>query len=107
MLPPRRHPLQPKHYLWIVGALVVVALALTWLGPVLTPILVGAILAYLGTPIVARAERRGVPRSLSTLLVMLFMGILLAGLFLVLIPLVQAEVTSITKRLPDLVAQMT
>jgi predicted PurR-regulated permease PerM len=35
------------------------------------------------------------------------MGILLAGLFLVLIPLVQAEVTSITKRLPDLVAQMT
>jgi predicted PurR-regulated permease PerM len=107
VLPPRRHPLQPKHYLWIVGALVVVGLALTWLGPVLTPFLVGAILAYLGTPIVARAERRGVPRSLSTLLVMLFMGILLAGLFLVLIPLVQAEVTSITKRLPDLVAQMT
>jgi predicted PurR-regulated permease PerM len=107
VLPPRRHPLQPKHYLWIVGALVVVALALTWLGPVLTPFLIGAILAYLGTPIVARAERRGVPRSLSTLLVMLFMGILLAGLFLVLIPLVQAEVTSITKRLPDLVAQMT
>jgi predicted PurR-regulated permease PerM len=107
VLPPRRHPLQPKHYLWIVGALVVVGLALTWLGPVLTPFLIGAILAYLGTPIVARAERRGVPRSLSTLLVMLFMGILLAGLFLVLIPLVQAEVTSITKRLPDLVAQMT
>jgi predicted PurR-regulated permease PerM len=107
VLPPRRHPLQPKHYLWIVGALVVVGLALTWLGPVLTPFLVGAILAYLGTPIVARAERRGVPRSLSTLLVMLFMGILLAGLFLVLIPLVQAEVTSITRRLPDLVAQLT
>ena len=107
VLPPRRHPLQPKHYLWIVGALVVVALALTWLGPVLTPFLIGAILAYLGTPIVARAERRGVPRSLSTLLVMLLMGILLAGLFLVLIPLVQAEVTSITRRLPDLVAQMT
>src|SRR5689334_941113 len=40
----RRHPLQPKHYLWIVGALVVIGLALTWLGPVLTPFLVGAIL---------------------------------------------------------------
>jgi predicted PurR-regulated permease PerM len=104
---PRRHPLAPKHYLWIVGALVVVGLALTWLGPVLTPFLVGAILAYLGTPIVARAERRGIPRSLSTLFVMLFIGILLAGLFLVLIPLVQSEVSSITRRLPDLVTKFT
>jgi predicted PurR-regulated permease PerM len=104
---PRRHPLQPKHYLWIVAALVVIGLALTWLGPVLTPFLVGAILAYLGKPLVARAERRGIPRSLSTLFVMLFMGILLAGLFLVLIPLVQGEVTSITRRLPNLVAQLT
>ena len=77
---PRRHPLQPKHYLWIVATLVVIGLALTWLGPVLTPFLVGAILAYLGKPLVARAERRGIPRSLSTLFVMLFMGILLAHL---------------------------
>jgi predicted PurR-regulated permease PerM len=104
---PRRHPLAPKHYLWIVGALVVVGLALTWLGPVLTPFLVGAILAYLGTPIVARAERRGIPRALSTLFVMLFIGILLAGLFLVLIPLEQSEVSTITRRLPDLVTQFT
>jgi predicted PurR-regulated permease PerM len=104
---PRRHPLAPKHYLWIVGALVVVGLALTWLGPVLTPFLVGAILAYLGTPSVARAERRGIPRALSTLFVMLFIGILLAGLFLVLIPLVQSEVSTITRRLPDLVTQFT
>ena len=107
VLAPRRHPLEPRHYLWIVGALVVIGLALTWLGPVLTPFLVGAILAYLGKPVVARAERRGIPRALSTLLVMLFMGILLAGLFLVLIPLVQSEVASITRRLPDLVAQLT
>ena len=107
VLAPRRHPLEPRHYLWIVGALVVIGLALTWLGPVLTPFLVGAILAYLGKPVVARAERRGIPRALSTLLVMLFMGILLAGLFLVLIALVQSEVASITRRLPDLVAQLT
>jgi predicted PurR-regulated permease PerM len=95
---PRRHPLAPKQYLWIVGACVVIVLALRWLGSVLTPFLIGAILAYLGTPAVNRAERRGVPRSLSTLLVMLF---------LVLIPLVQGEVVSITRRLPDLFAQFT
>ena len=104
---PRRHPLAPKQYLWIVGACVVIVLALRWLGSVLTPFLIGAILAYLGRPAVNRAEKRGVPRSLSTLLVMLFIAILLAGLFLVLIPLVQSEVVSITRRLPDLFAQFT
>jgi len=104
---PRRHPLAPKQYLWIVGACVVIVLALRWLGSVLTPFLIGAILAYLGRPAVNRAEKRGVPRSLATLLVMLFIAILLAGLFLVLIPLVQSEVVSITRRLPDLFAQFT
>ena len=104
---PRRHPLAPKQYLWIVGALAVLFVALTWLGPVLTPFLIGAILAYLGTPAVARAERRGVPRSLATLFVILFIGLLLAALFLVLIPLVQSEVATITRRLPDLFAQFT
>jgi predicted PurR-regulated permease PerM len=107
ILRPRRHPLAPKQYLWIVGALVVLFVALTWLGPVLTPFLIGAILAYLGTPAVARAERRGVPRSLATLFVILFIGLLLAALFLVLIPLVQSEVGSITRKLPDLFAQFT
>ena len=104
---PRRHPLAPKQYLWIVGALAVLFVALTWLGPVLTPFLIGAILAYLWTPAVARAERRGVPRSLATLFVILFIGLLLAALFLVLIPLVQSEVATITRRLPDLFAQFT
>ena len=100
--PASRHPLAPKQYVWIVGAIVVLVLALEWLGPVLTPFLVGAILAYLGTPVVARAEKRGLPRSVSTLLVIVFIMLLLAALFLVLIPLVQGEVASITRRLPGL-----
>ena len=103
----RRHPLAPKHYLWIVGAALVIFLALRWLGSVLTPFLIGAILAYLGTPVVDRAQARGVPRALSTLLVILFIGLLLAALFFVLIPLVQSEVVSITRRVPDLFNQFT
>ena len=105
--PRRGHPIAAKHYLWIVGAVVVIVLALHWLGSVLTPFLIGAILAYLGTPAVNRAEARGVPRSLSTLLVILFVGVLLAALFFVLVPLVQSEVVSVTRRLPDLFAQFT
>ena len=103
----RRHPIPLRHYLWIVGAAVVVVLALLLLGSVLTPFLIGAILAYLGTPVVDRAAKRGIPRSVATLLVILFIGLLLAALFLVLVPLVQSEVVSVTRRVPDLFAQLT
>ena len=106
-LPHRRHPLAPRHYAWVVGAAILFVLALHWLGPVLTPFLIGAIFAYLGTPVVDRLEKRGVPRSLSTLGVIVFIGLLLAALFLVLIPLVQSEVVSITRRVPDLFARFT
>ena len=105
--PRRRHPLAPRHYVWVVGAAIVLVFALHWLGPVLTPFLIGAIFAYLGTPVVDRLEKRGVPRSLSTLGVILLIGLLLAALFLVLIPLVQSEVVSITRRVPDLFARFT
>ena len=105
--PHRHHPLSPKQYLWLVGAALVIFFALRWLGPVLTPFLIGATLAYLGTPVVDRAEQRGIPRAWSTLLVVLLIGVLLAALFLVLIPLVQSEVASISRRAPDLFAQLT
>jgi predicted PurR-regulated permease PerM len=101
------NPIALRHYLWIVGAALVLLAALHWLGQVLTPFLIGAILAYLGTPAVDRAQARGVPRSLTTLVVILFIGVLLAGLFFVLVPLIQSEVASATSRLPDLFAQFT
>ena len=109
VVPPvrRRHPLAPKHYLWVVGAALVIFFALRWLGSALTPFLIGAALAYLGTPVVNRLQARGVPRAVSTLLVIVFIGFLLAALFFVLIPLVQSELVTITRRVPDLFAQFT
>ena len=103
----RRHPLAPKHYLWVLGAALVIVFALRWLGSALTPFLIGAALAYLGTPVVNRLHTRGVPRAVSTLLVILFIGLLLAALFFVLIPLVQGEVVTITRRIPELFTQFT
>ncbi|MBK9114894.1 MAG: AI-2E family transporter [Betaproteobacteria bacterium] len=104
---PARRPLTLRNYAWIAGAALVVVLALRFLGPVLTPFLIGAILAYLGTPIVTWAAGRGVPRALATTLVVALFGLLLLALFLVLVPLVQAEVMLAARRLPDLVAQAT
>jgi hypothetical protein len=58
--------LRPVHYVWIAVAALVFALLLTFLGGVLTPFLIGAILAYLGHPAVTWGERRRVPRTLGT-----------------------------------------
>jgi predicted PurR-regulated permease PerM len=102
---PGRRPLSWRSYVWVAGAAVVVLLALRWLGPVLTPFLIGAILAYLGTPMVEVAIARGMPRTIATTVVVAFFGLVLIGIFVVLVPLVQSEVALAVKRLPDLLAQ--
>lgn len=99
-LPPG--PLASWQYLWIAGAVIVFAAALHWLGPILTPFLVGVILAYLGTPIVNRCVRAGMPRTLGTLLAVAILMVLILGLVLVIVPLVQAEITMLIARLPAL-----
>ena len=103
--PPARRALPLRHYLWGVGAALIVIFALRWLEAVLTPFLIGAILAYLGTPLVDAAQRRGMPRTLATTIAVLLFGLLLLAVFLVLIPLVQGEVSLAAKRLPALLAQ--
>ncbi|MFO1325272.1 MAG: AI-2E family transporter [Burkholderiales bacterium] len=105
--PRLRRVLTPRNYLWLAGAALVLFLGLRYLGPVLTPFLIGAILAYLGTPLVDAAQRHGVSRALATTVVVLLFGLMLIVLFLILIPLVQAELMLAMRRLPDLAASAT
>ncbi len=100
-----RRALTLRNYLWIAGAAIVVVLGLRYLGPVLTPFLIGAILAYLGKPLVHWAAGRGISRALSTVVVVLLFGLALCALFLVLIPLVQSEIALVARRVPDLAGQ--
>jgi len=101
---PRR--LRPVHYLSIAAAVLVFALLVNWLGGVLTPFLIGAMLAYLGSPPVTWAERHRVPRTLGTLIVMIVILLLVTGLILVLVPLIQSEVSQLVRRLPELAGQL-
>lgn len=105
--PPMRRVLTLRNYVWLAGAALAIVLGLRYLGPVLTPFLIGAILAYLGTPLVDWAAEHGIARALATTVVVLLFGFLLFLLFLVLIPLVQAEVVLAAKRLPELLGQFT
>ncbi|MFO1311354.1 MAG: AI-2E family transporter [Burkholderiales bacterium] len=103
--PHARRVLTARNYAWIAGAAAVLFLGLRYLGPVLTPFLIGAILAYLGTPIVDWAESRRISRGIATTVVVMLFGVLLLALFLVLIPLVQSELTLAARRLPELASQ--
>ena len=100
-LRPRRE-LTLKHYLWLGAGTLVLYFALTRLGALLTPFLIGAILAYLGTPLVDALQRRGVHRGVGTTITVLLFGVALLGLLLVLVPLVQAEIALMMKRIPEL-----
>ena len=95
----------PRQYLWIVGAALALVLALEFLGPVLTPFLIGAIFAYIGAPLVDRLQRRRVSRTLGTLLVVLLFGVVVFAILLVLIPLVQAEIGLAARKLPELLSR--
>lgn len=99
-----RRALTLRNYLWIAGAAAVIVLGLRYLGPVLTPFLIGAILAYLGKPLVHWAAQRGIGRALATTVVVLLFGLALLALFIVLVPLVQSEVAVAARRVPDIVA---
>jgi predicted PurR-regulated permease PerM len=103
---PRPRRLGPAQYLWIVGAALVLAALLHWLGPILTPFLIGAIIAYLGSPAVTWAERHRVPRTLGTLIAIVVILLLVLGLILVLTPLVQAEFGQILRRLPEMAGHL-
>lgn len=97
------HPIALRQYLWVAGAALAFVAVLHWLGPVLTPFLIGAILAYLGNPIVVRCERAGMPRMLGTLVAVVVMSLAVLAMLFVVVPLVQAEMTMLLRRLPDLV----
>jgi predicted PurR-regulated permease PerM len=101
-----RRQVTVRQYLWVVGAIAVAAAALHFLGPVLIPFVIGAIFAYLGTPIVEWMERRRVPRTLGTVITVLFFGLLIAALMVVLVPLVQAEVGLASKKIPELLGRL-
>jgi hypothetical protein len=69
--PTQVRALRLPHYLWMAGTVLVIAALLHWLGPILTPFLVGGILAYVGKPAVSWMEKKRVPRTVGALLVML------------------------------------
>lgn len=99
-------PRQTQTALWSAVAVALVLLLLT-LGPVLTPFVAAAILAYVLEPGVSWIARHRVPRFVGVLSVLvLILGALLVFL-LILLPVVQKEFVLIRDRLPGLISNLT
>jgi predicted PurR-regulated permease PerM len=81
---------------------------LVWLlGPVLTPFIVSALLAWLGAPLVRRIERMGASRTTAVVLVFTFMTLVVVLAVLLLIPLVESQVAQLVEWLPRLATWLT
>ncbi|MFM9881333.1 MAG: AI-2E family transporter [Burkholderiaceae bacterium] len=93
---------QRRAALWsLIGLLAVFALWL--LGPVLTPFVVAAVLAYALTPLVDRIDamcRGRMPRVLAVLLVELVFVVVALGLLLLVVPIVIKEIPLIREQIP-------
>jgi predicted PurR-regulated permease PerM len=77
------------------------------LGPVLTPFVAAAILAYVLAPAVKWLVGKSLPRWLATGLVLIITIVTLLSIFLIIIPIVQREFTQIRLQVPGLVASIT
>ncbi len=70
------------------------------LAPILTPFLVGALLAYLGHPLVTWLTRLRLPRALAVVLVFLLFAAVIAALLIFIVPALQHQIVEFAWRLP-------
>lgn len=89
--------------LWVIFGLTLAG-GLYLLSPILTPFLIGAILAYICNPLVARVERLGAPRALGATLALLLIFSWMALMLLIIVPLLRDEAVRILTRMPDAIA---
>ncbi|MEG1040217.1 MAG: AI-2E family transporter [Pseudomonas sp.] len=90
-----------RRWVW-PGVIVLCAALLYWLHPILSPFLVGIMLAYLADPLVDRLERAGMSRTWGVVVVFALFTLLLTLLLLVLVPMLAKQLV----RLYELAPQM-
>ena len=85
-------------------SLVMVLIVVYYLQAILTPFLVGIILAYLGDPLVDRLERQRVNRTLAVLIVFAVFLLILVGVAVVVIPVLFDEVSGLVSDIPEIIS---
>ena len=88
--------------IWIV--VLSLAAILYFLAPILTPFVIGAVLAYFANPLVVRLTRWRVPRLLAVIAVFVAILFLLSLFVLWLIPLIQKQINTLVATIPAAIA---
>ena len=92
---------RPFHLPWLALSVLLVTGGLIYLlGPILTPFLAGALLAYIFDPLVDRLEAHGWSRVAGTVVVIVLAGLAVFGLILIALPLFQGQIAELSQRLP-------
>ena len=100
------NPLSDRRWHWL--ALAAGLGVLIWLlGPVLTPFVIAALLAWLGEPMVARLQRRGSSRTTGVVLVFSMMTAVIVLAVLLLVPLIERQLVQLVEWLPRFGAWIT
>lgn len=98
-------PYQRQAALWLCVALALGVL-FYFLGPILTPFLLGAILAYILHPGCAWLVRHRVPRGLAALLMILLLTLMVGLLALLVIAAIQKEGPQLREQIPALLQRL-
>ncbi|MGD8640811.1 MAG: AI-2E family transporter, partial [Gammaproteobacteria bacterium] len=89
---------------WFLFAGVVLAGFLVYLlAPVITPFLMGALLAYLGDPFADWLESKKLSRSAAVVVVFIVIFLVIITLPLVLLPLLEQQISALVRNLPKYV----
>jgi len=101
---------QKQSLLWI-GLWVLLMALLVLLGPVLTPFIAGAILAYALNPWVERIcvwkiGKFRIPRAVAVISVMVLLLLALVALVLLVIPVIQKEIPLLQEQIPNFLVRM-
>ena len=98
-------PAQRHTVTWI--ALSLIAGLIVWLlGPVLTPFLVAAVLAYVLHPLVERLARKRVPRALAVTIVEIVAIVLVLAVLLLIVPILSKQLPLLREQIPLLAERM-
>jgi predicted PurR-regulated permease PerM len=93
------------HAFAVIATIVAVGYLVSALAAVLTPFAIGAILSYVGAPIVAWLEKRRIPRAVGAVVVIVAFVGFIAGMILVVAPLISKEIATISEKFPELLAR--
>ena len=90
--------------IFVITLCLVTLILLYFLSPILTPFLIGTLLAYLVNPIVILLMRMHLPRVVAVMIVFLILFFIMGLSILLVIPLIQTQIDHLIIAMPDFFA---